>query len=76
MERKRRRLAEEELRKIFDRAFQAYGALLENVTEFKYLGRVIMPGDDDWPAVAGNLQRARKSWGRMLQIWLYCKGDM
>ena len=22
-------------------------------------------GDDDWPAVAGNLAKARKSWGRM-----------
>ena len=67
-ERKRRRLGEEELRESFERAFQAYGAPLENVTEFKYLGRVITPGDDDWPAVAGNLQKARKSWGSMLQI--------
>ena len=55
VERKRRWLAEEELRESFDRAFQAYGAPLENVTEFKYLGRVITLRDDDWPAVAGNL---------------------
>ena len=44
--------------------------------EFKYLRRVITPGDDDWPAVADNLQKAMKSWGRMLQIYLDCKGDM
>ena len=25
-------------------------------------------GYDDWPAVAVNLHKARKSWGRMLQI--------
>ena len=25
-------------------------------------------GDDDWPAVAGNLAKARKSWGRMQGI--------
>ena len=25
-------------------------------------------GDDDWKEVAGNLQKARKSWGRMLSI--------
>ena len=25
-------------------------------------------GDDDWPAVAGNLKKARKSWGRLSRI--------
>ena len=25
-------------------------------------------GDDDWPAVVDNLQKARKSWGRLLWI--------
>ena len=33
------------------------------MTEFKYLGRVLTAGDDDWPAVVGNLGKARKSWG-------------
>ena len=27
-----------------------------------------MAGDYGWPAVAGNLHKARKSWGRMSQI--------
>ena len=27
-----------------------------------------MAGDDNWPAVAGNLSKARKSWGRMQGI--------
>ena len=67
-ERKRRRLAEEELWDILERSFQAYGATLYNVTMFKYLGRVMTAGDDYWPEVAGNLQNARKSWGQMLQI--------
>ena len=58
-------LAEEELREISERAFQAYGAPLQNVTVFKNLGRVMTAGDNDWPEVAGNLQKARKSWGRM-----------
>ena len=31
-----------------ERAFQAYGEPLENVTAFKYLVRVITAGDDDW----------------------------
>ena len=25
-------------------------------------------GDDDWPAVAGNLKKARRSWGRLSRI--------
>ena len=33
----------------------------------KYLGRVMTAGDDDWPVVEVNLQKARNSWGRMLQ---------
>ena len=46
-ERKRRWLAEEELRDSTERAFEAYGAPLENVTAFRYLERVMMAGDDD-----------------------------
>ena len=32
------------------------------------MGRVITAGDEYWPVVAGILQKARNSWGRMLQI--------
>ena len=67
-ERKRWRLAEEELRDITERAFEAYGAPLENVTAFKYLGWAMTAGDDYWPAVVGNLQRARKIWRRLSRI--------
>ena len=28
----------------------------------------MMVGDDDWPAVVGNLKKARKSWARMTRI--------
>ena len=52
---KRRRLVEEELRGVLERAFQAYGDPLENMKAFKYLGRVMTVGYDDWPIVAGNL---------------------
>ena len=51
------------MRDIMDRAFQPYGNPLENVTAFKYLGRVMTVGDDNGPAVTGKLQKARKSWG-------------
>ena len=32
------------------------------------MGRVMMAGDDDCPALAGNVQKARKSWGRMSRV--------
>ena len=67
-EKKIRWLAEEELRKISERAFQAYGEPLENVTAFRYILRVMTAGDDVWPAVVGNLQKARNIWGRLSQI--------
>ena len=41
---------------------------LENVMAFKYLGQVLTAGDDDWPAVVGNLSKSRKHWGRLSRI--------
>ena len=67
-EQKIRRLAEEELRESSERAFQAYGAPLENVTSFKDLGRVMTVGDDYWPEVVGNLQKVRKILGQISRI--------
>ena len=67
-ERKRRRLFEDELMESTERTFQTYVEPLENVTAFRYLGRVMTAGDDDWPAVLGSLQKARKSWGWLLRI--------
>ena len=49
-------------------AFEVYGKQIESVPRFTYLGRVMTAGDDDWPAVAGNLAKARKSWGRLQGI--------
>ena len=49
-------------------AFEVYGRQLNTVPSFKYLGRTLTAQDDDWPAVAGNLGKARKSWGRLKRI--------
>ena len=62
-ERKRRRLAETETRENSEQAFEAYRALIELVSEFKYLGRILTATDDDWPAVVRNLRKARRSGG-------------
>ena len=50
-----------ELREISERDFEAYGEPLENVTAFRYPGRVLTSGDYGWIAVVGNLGKARKS---------------
>ena len=41
---------------------------LQMVPSFKYLGRILTAGDDDWPEVAGNMGKAWKSWGRLQRI--------
>ena len=67
-ERKRRRMADTELRESTERSFEAYGKPIKAVPSFKYLGRIITMGDYDWPAVAGNLVKARKSWDQLTRI--------
>ena len=49
-------------------AFEVYGKQLNTVPSFKYLGRILTAGEDDFPAVAGNLGKARKIWGRLKRI--------
>ena len=41
---------------------------MEAVSEFCYLGRLLTATDDDWPAVAGNIWKARVSWGRLARV--------
>ena len=38
------------------------------MTEFKYLGRILTATDEDWPAMVGNLGKARRSWGRLSRV--------
>ena len=65
---KRRRLAEAEVRDSAEMAFEVYGKQIQSVPRFKYLGSILEEGDDDWPVVAGNLEKSRKSWGRLQVI--------
>ena len=46
-------------------ALEVYGEQIQTVPRFKYLGRILTEGDDDWTEVAGNFANARKSWGRL-----------
>ena len=67
-ERKIRRLAAAEGEAATERAFNAYGRRMDSVRDFRYLVRTLTSTDDDWPAVARNLQRARTTWGRLARI--------
>ena len=67
-ERKRQRMAEEEMQERADRTFQAYNIPLEMVTSFKYLGRVLTAVGKDWSAVVENLRKAQKSCAWMTMI--------
>ena len=67
-ERKRRRLAETETRENAENAFHAYGKPIKAVSEFRYLRRLLTATDDDWLAVAGNIRKARASWGCLARV--------
>ena len=58
-ERKIRQLDETKKRENSERAFKAYGEPMEAVLEFRYIERLFTATDDDWPAVAGNIKKAR-----------------
>ena len=47
VERKQRRLDKTETRENLERAFSAYGQLMEAVTEFRYLRRLLTETDND-----------------------------
>ena len=68
MERKRRWMAAEEMRKSAARVFQAYGRPLETVSFFKYLGCILMALGDNWTEVVVNLRKARNIWARLYRI--------
>ena len=67
-ERKRWRLAEEDMRDSAERDFHTYVRPLETVTLFKYLGQVLTKGDDDWTEVVGNLKKEQKNWEQLSRI--------
>ena len=70
MDRKWRRLEEEEAREGPERAIIAYGVPLSRVTSFKYLGIVLVEEDDDWPEVVRNFCCSRQEWARMDRVMI------
>ena len=60
-------LAEGETRESSERTFEAYGEPIQNVSTFRYLGRVLTAVYNDWLVVVGNLGKVWKSWGRFFR---------
>ena len=67
-ERKRRCLADEEARVGDETAITKYGIPLAMVIYFKYLGRLLLEEDKNWPAVLSNLRKARRKWEWMTRV--------
>jgi hypothetical protein len=59
-------VATERAHLALQQSFTAYGAELERVEVFKYLGRLLAYDNNDAQAVRGNLKKARDVWARLL----------
>jgi hypothetical protein len=57
--------AAERAHKALQQTFKAYGAELERVEVFKYLGRLLAYDDNAAQAVRGDLKKARGIWARL-----------
>ena len=57
---KHRRLAAADAQEAARTEFRAWDHVLERVETFKYLGRILLSEDSDWPVVAGNLWNERR----------------
>ncbi len=57
--------AAERAHTALQQTFMVYGAELEKVEVFKYLGRLLAYNDNDAQAVRGNLKKAWGIWARL-----------
>ena len=53
--------------------FTIFGEPIENVHEFKYLGRYVTDTDDDTVTIRYNLKKANEAWGQLHRLILYEK---
>ena len=56
-----------------DGIFTIFGEPIENVHEFKYLGRYVTNTDDDTVTIRCNLKKANEAWGHLHRLILYEK---
>ena len=63
------------MRENLEREFHAYGKPMEAVSEFCYLRQLLTATDDDWPAVAGNITKARVILGQLVWVLGWERAD-
>jgi hypothetical protein len=63
-----RKRSAENAAKVQKTTFTVNNAPIENVTSFKYLGRILTQNDNDTAAIEGNLLKARNRWARVRKI--------
>lgn len=66
--RKRHRLAQAASVEAALVVFDVRGEEIENVSTFKYLGRLISSTDNDWPARYKNLREAWQCWAKLSRL--------
>jgi hypothetical protein len=65
---KGRKQTTENATKIRNLTFTVNNTPIENVTDFKYLGRILTNKDNDTAAVEANLVKARNRWARVRKV--------
>jgi hypothetical protein len=65
---------QEERKQAVETKFYVNGQILQRVTEFKYLGRILDAEDNDQKAVKYNLAKAKQQWGRLTKVLASAKG--
>jgi hypothetical protein len=65
---------QEEKNKAIETKFYVNGQVLQRVTEFKYLGRILDAEDNDQKAIKYNLTKAKQQWGRLTKVLASTKG--
>ena len=59
------------MQKIIEWALRSYDHPLTSVSLFKYLGRVLMELENDWPALVGNLGNVQANRSRLSGILVW-----
>lgn len=74
-ERRKRRKNEQIKMAANNVTFKVQNDIINNVKQFKYLGRIIQNNDDDLPAIEAQIKKAKMMWGNIIKILKYKNGN-
>ena len=58
----------EKIWESIEQDFMEYGRSLNSLSQFNYLGRILIASDNYWPVVVRNLRKAQKKGYQMTSI--------